>query len=134
MTSKQSFSLFAHIYLDRMLLPGACVEGGHGVAPAPLKKCCAPPTAQTDHSITSLVREQSGCILNPMRCCGCHTLIDSVASLEVEPMRRTHLLTVWFAGNQFPNTMPLDQSAVNYTAQKGEVRFRMLQTTSFCSL
>ncbi len=22
---------------------GACLEGGHGVAPAPLKICCAPP-------------------------------------------------------------------------------------------
>ncbi len=27
-------------------------------------------------------------------------------------------------------TMPLDQSAVNYTAQKGEALFRRLQTTS----
>ncbi len=47
-------------------------------------------------------------------------IIRQVASLEVEPMRRTHLLTVWFAANQFPNTIPLDQSAVNYTAQEGE--------------
>ncbi len=43
-------------------------------------------------------------------------------------MSKTHLLTVWLAANQFPITMPLDQSAVNYTAQKGEARFRRLRS------
>ncbi len=45
---------------------GACPEGRTGWHWPPLKIClappCAPPTAQTDHSITSAVREQSGCI------------------------------------------------------------------------
>ncbi len=49
-------------------------------------------------------------------------------------MSKTHLLTVWFAANQFPITMPLDQSAVNYTAQKGEARFRRLQSADHVSV
>ncbi len=43
---------------------GACLEGGHGVAPAPLKIClappCAPPTAQTDQSIHLWCGSSSG--------------------------------------------------------------------------
>ncbi len=45
-------------------------------------------------------------------------LMSYINRLEVESMRRTHLLSVWFAANLFPDTMLLDQSAVNYTAQR----------------
>ncbi len=87
---------------------GACLEGGHGVAPAPLKICGAPPCAPPNSADWSEYNIYgTGAVRVHLKS---HALLlMSYTNRQCSAAwSRTHPLTVWFAANYFPYTMPLD--------------------------